>query len=319
VGTRGVGITRGWYVGYPLSNGLTGHTPVLPAEVAELLDVRSGEVVLDATVGLGGHASFFCQQLGPAGLLIGIDRDQSNLAVAGKHLEGLACQVKLIHANFADAGQVVKDLGHKEVDVLFADLGLSSTQLDQAERGFSFSTDGPLDMRMDPCEETATAADLVNRLREKELSDLIYLHSQERASRRIAKRICEARRDKRIVTTGRLAEVVAKAMGTDQWSRKAKIHPATRTFLALRMAVNDEMGSLDQLLADGPGLVRTGGRLGFISFCSTEDRRVKRAFLAHKREGVLEIITKKPVVAQQAERRNNPRSRSAKLRVAKRN
>jgi 16S rRNA (cytosine1402-N4)-methyltransferase len=292
-----------------------GHTPVLPREVGELLDVRETDTVLDATVGLGGHASLFAEKLGKEATLIGLDVDPANLEVARRRLAGAACRVELVHANFGEAASVLESIGAPRVDVVFADLGVSSTQLDDAGRGFSFQRDGPLDMRMDP-RLAVTAAELVNRLKERELSDLLYYNAQETASRRICRRICQVRRDGRITTTGRLAEIVAGALGVDPASRRAKIHPATRTFLALRMAVNDEIPRLQQLLAAGPDILKPEGRFGVIAFHSVEDKPVKTDFRRRKAEGIYRIVTKKPVVADARERRSNPRSRSAKLRVA---
>jgi 16S rRNA (cytosine1402-N4)-methyltransferase len=291
------------------------HTPVLPRAVSELLAVRAGETVVDATVGLGGHARGFADALGSGGTLIGLDVDPANLALAKQRLAKSDCRVELIQANFAELPGVLDSLGARPVDVLFADLGVASTQLDQPERGFSFQKDGPLDMRMDPRLEV-TAADLVNRLKERELSDLLYFNAQEFASRKIARRICAVRREGRITTTQRLAQIVASAVGVDPASRKAKTHPATRTFLALRMAVNDEVRCLDSLLAAAPAVLRPGGRFGVIAFHSVEDKPVKVAFRSGKNEGIYRILTKKPVVADPEERRRNPRSRSAKLRVA---
>jgi 16S rRNA (cytosine1402-N4)-methyltransferase len=199
--------------------------------------------------------------------------------------------------------------------VLFADLGVSSTQLEDASRGFSFQRDGPLDMRMDPRLEV-TAADLVNRLKERQLGDLFYHNAQEFRARRIARRICEARRDKRITRTGQLVRIVAGALGVDADSRRAKIHPATRTFMALRIAVNQEITNLESLLAAAPERLRPGGRIGIIAFHSVEDKPVKMDFRRRKNDGIYRIVTKKPVTADAEERRSNPRARSAKLRVA---
>ncbi|MCC7294047.1 MAG: 16S rRNA (cytosine(1402)-N(4))-methyltransferase RsmH [Phycisphaerales bacterium] len=298
-----------------MMEGSEGHTPVLIEEVCKLLDVHSGEVVLDATVGMGGHALRLGQMCGTGGRLIGLDRDPDALRVAGERLAGLACRVELRQADFRDAQGILAELGVEQVNVVLADLGVNSAQLADAERGFSFREDGPLDMRLDPTAKT-TAADLVNRLSEKELGDVIYFNAQEPASRRIARRIYEARRSGRVLTTGRLAHLVCEALGVNPDSRRSKIHPATRTFLALRMAVNDEMGSLDRLLQALPGMLAPGARVGLISFHSTEDRRIKRDFLKRRSEGLYRVVTKKPVVASDDERRSNPRSRSAKLRVA---
>ena len=294
-----------------------GHTPVLPREVSELLAVRPGETVVDATVGLGGHARLLAESVGRDGRLIGLDVDPANLEAAGGRLKDRGCRVELIHENFAELRAVLDSMGVDRVDVLFADLGVSSTQLDEAERGFSFNRDGPLDMRMDP-RLTDTAADLVNRLKERELSDLLYFNAQETLSRRITRRICSERREGRITSTGQLARIVARAVGVDPRSRKAKIHPATRTFMALRMAVNSEIPCLERWLDAAPDLLKPGGRIGVIAFHSVEDKAVKLNFRKRKAASIYQIVTKKPVVAGPAERRANPRSRSAKLRVAMR-
>lgn len=292
-----------------------GHTPVLVRAVSELLAVRQGEVVVDATVGLGGHARILAEALGSEGTLIGLDMDPANLDRARRTLADAGPRVELIHANFAELPSALASVGVATIDVLLADLGVSSTQLDEAQRGFSFQREGPLDMRMDP-RSTVKAADLVNRLSEKELGDLLYFNAQEFAGRKIARRICEVRREGRITTTTRLAEIVAGAVGVDPESRKSKIHPATRTFLALRMAVNEEIANLEALLEAAPSLMKPDGRVGVIAFHSVEDKAVKTTFRRGKNEGIYRIATKKPVVADEDERRSNPRSRSAKLRVA---
>jgi len=294
-----------------------GHTPVLPQEVCDLLAVQPGETVVDATVGLAGHARLFVEGVGSEGRLIGLDVDVDNLAAAKEKLKEAACRVHLVDANFSKIREALHTLGVDKVDVLFADLGVSSTQLDDPARGFSFRHDGPLDMRMDP-DLKVTAADLVNRLKERELADVLYHNAQETRSRKIAKWICNVRREGRITTTGRLAEVVAAAQGINPESRREKIHPATRTFMALRMAVNEEIPSLEALLDAAPDLLNPGGRIGVIAFHSVEDKPVKLDFRKRKTEKVYEIITKKPVIAGEAERKSNPRSRSAKFRVARR-
>ena len=291
------------------------HVPVLAEQVSTLLAIKAGETVVDATVGLGGHAALLAEGLGEEGLLIGLDVDPSNLEVARARLADCPCRVELARENFADLAGVLGSFGVKRVDVIFADLGVCSTQLADGSRGFSFQSDGPLDMRMDP-RLTTKAVDLVNRLKERELGDLIYYNAQEPGSRRIARRICEVRRQGRIKTTGQLAQVVAGALRVNPKSRKAKIHPATRTFQALRIAVNDEIGCLEKLLEAAPGLLSPGGRLGVIAFHSVEDKPVKLDFRKRKGEGVYRVETKRPIVADDAERRSNPRARSAKLRVA---
>lgn len=293
------------------------HIAVLCGPVSELLAPQPGEVVLDATVGLGGHAKMFAEAIGAAGVLIGIDVDPVNLTIAERALQDAPCRVVLRRENYVNLEKVLGWAGVDGVDVLFADLGMSSPQLDDPQRGFSFRADGPLDMRMDD-RLKKTASDLVNALRENDLSDLIYHNSQERFSRRIAKRICQARRDKRITTTSELVRVVCGAMNVDPDSRRSRIHPATRVFQALRIVVNDELGALSSLLEKAPDYVNPGGRVGVIAFHSLEDGLVKRDFRRRKTEGQYEIVTKRPVIADPEERAKNPRSRSAKLRVARR-
>ena len=298
-----------------VTEGPAAHTPVLLAEVCGLTKPVAGETVLDATVGLGGHARAIADRLGPTGLLVGLDVDASNLATAERTLEGVEPRVVLRRENFRDLDVVLAQAGIDGVDVLLVDLGISSAQLGDPARGFSFQSDGPLDMRMDE-RLGDKASDLVNRLGERDLADLLYYNANERASRRIAKAICRARRDQRITTTTRLVAIVAQALGVDPKSRRSKIHPATRTFQALRIAVNDELGALTELLEKAPRCLNPGGRLAAISFHSLEDRLVKRAFQQGRADGLYEIATTKPVVAGEDERRMNPRSRSAKLRVA---
>lgn len=293
-----------------------GHVPVLPRTVLDLLAPRKAETVLDATVGGAGHAHLLGEAIGSEGTLIGFDVDPSSLEMARERLADCDCRVELIQRNFGDIRAGLAQVGVGRVDVLFADLGVSSLQLDNAERGFSFQSDGPLDMRMDP-RLTTTAADLVNRTRERELADLFYYNTQEMASRRIARRICSARRDGRITTTGQLARIVVSALhGARSSSRWAKIHPATRTFLALRMAVNDEIGCLHALLDAAPDVLNPGGRIGIIAFHSVEDKPVKLDFRKRKGEEIYRIVTTRPVIADPEERRRNPRCRSAKFRVA---
>ena len=283
--------------------------------MCELLAVKPGEFVLDATVGAGRHAALLAASVGEGGTLLGLDVDVGSLALARESLASAPGRVLLERRSFAELAEALAEVGVDRVDVIFADLGLSSTQLDDPARGFSFSADGPLDMRMDDRLST-TAADLVNRLGEQELADLIYEYGQEHHSRRIARRICAARRDGRITRTRELADLVASATRVDPRSRRSRIHPATRTFQALRIAVNDELGALDALLALAPAHLNPGGRLGIISFHSLEDGRVKADFRRRKAAGLYTVSTKKPVTADQKERKANPRARSAKLRVA---
>lgn len=298
-----------------------GHVPVLLNEVLSLLDIdsdRPGLRVLDCTLGRGGHAAHIIPRIGPGGVYIGLDLDSDNLDDARGRLEPLAdqagVQLHLAHQSFAAAPAVLRELNIPGVDRVLADLGFASNQVDDASRGLSFKNDGPLDMRLDTQGPT-TAADLVNRLGEKELADVIYRFGEERLSRRIARKIVQARVDQPISTTSELAELCRRSYGPRGGGR---IDPATRTFQALRIAVNGELDALGALLRRLPGLLAGDGLVGIISFHSLEDRPVKRSFLEMAQQGVLERVTRKPVTATQEEQANNPRSRSAKLRVARR-
>ncbi len=298
------------------------HEPVLCEAVLSLAAPRPGEVVLDATVGHGGHAVLFARAIGAAGRLVGLDVDPASLSRARERLSAAAegadwPRVDLVRANFAEAGAVLDDLGIARVDVLLADLGVTTLQLLDPARGLTFAADGPLDMRLDE-RLPRTAADLVNGLSESELSDLLFFNSQERFSRRIARRICESRREGRIRTTSQLARIVCSAVRSAGHGGPERIHPATRTFLSLRMAVNRELENLEALLEAAPRRLAAGGRLAVISFHSGEDRIVKQNLLEETRAGVYDIATKKPVRPSSEEIRRNPRSRSAKLRVARR-
>ncbi len=281
------------------------HEPVLAAELLRLLDPKPGETWVDCTVGAGGHSRLIAERLVAAGRLIGIDRDPAMLELARSRLQGLP--VTLVHANFDRLTEVLADLRVERVGGVLADLGFASDQMDAADRGFSFRGHGPLDMRFDPT-TGATAADLLNTLSEAALADLFFEYGEERYSRRVARKVVERRATRPFETTTELAELLRRCV-----PRSGGIDPATRVFQALRIAVNDELGALDRLLAALPGVVTPGGRVGIISFHSLEDRRVKWAF---RTAGVWEPLTKKPVEAGDEELARNPRSRSAKLRVA---
>ncbi|MGQ9649115.1 MAG: 16S rRNA (cytosine(1402)-N(4))-methyltransferase RsmH [Phycisphaerae bacterium] len=296
------------------------HEPVLCGPLMAWTAPRLGEIVVDATVGHGGHACLLARAIGPTGRLIALDVDAYNLRRAKARLEraGLAeggPHIDLIRDNFANLGGVLDRLGVDRVDVIIVDLGVSTDQLLCAGRGLTFAETEPLDMRLDD-RLTMTAADLINSLSESQLADLIYSHSQERRSRRIARRICQARRDGPIRTTAELVRIVCSALGVSVHSRPGRLHPATRTFMALRMAVNRETENLTTLLKLAPTRLSPGGRIAVISFHSGEDRLVKRDFLARQRLGVYEVRTKKPIRPSDEEVSFNPRSRSAKLRVA---
>ena len=285
------------------------HVPVLADAVvagAEHLPHHNG-VLIDATLGGGGHSSLLLEKY-PGLRLIGLDQDATALAAATERLAPFGDRVTIVATNFVEYTPPVPAL------MVLADLGVSSPQLDVAERGFSFRLDGPLDMRMNPGSDAETAAQLIDRLEENALADLIYGNGEERLSRRIARRIKADLADQGPYEgTAALAYAVAGCYPPK--ARRGRIHPATRTFQALRIAVNDELAVLDRLLEQAPDWLEPGGLMGVISFHSLEDRRVKTAFVQDER---LQRITRKPVVATKAEEEVNPRSRSAKLRLAKR-
>ena len=297
---------------HPLPEPSARHVSVLPCEVVELLAPTPGQVLVDATVGAGGHARLLAERVAPTGRLIGLDQDAGMLDLARARLADLP--VTLIHANFERLPQVLRDLGIEAVDGVLADLGVCSDQLDEAARGLSFQQSGPLDMRLDP-RAGETAADLLRRLNERDLADLIYEYGEERFSRRIARKIVETRKHAPLEMTEQLAALVRQCVPRPK-GRRHTIDPATRVFQALRIAVNDELGALERLLGALPRWVRAGGRAAVISFHSLEDRRVKHTF---RNREVWQELTRKPVQASEEEQRDNPRARSAKLRAAIRN
>ncbi len=289
------------------------HIPVLVAEVVAILCPRPGGSYLDVTVGLGGHAEAVLRGSEPDGTLLGIDRDREALALAGQRLAPFGRRVTLLHGRYEALAELVGPGTH--FDGILFDLGASSLQLDRAARGFSFGQEGPLDMRMDQSSGEA-AADLVGRLSERELADLIFRWGEDRSSRRIARAIVEARRRSPIRTTTALAEVVARAIPRRAWPHR--IHPATRTFQALRIAVNDELTGLDHALETATSLLRSGGRIAAISFHSLEDRIVKQTWRRLGASGRMRILTKRPITPGESEASANPRTRSAKLRALER-
>jgi len=289
--------------------GPTQHVPVLVQEIVEWLRPAAGQVFVDGTLGGGGHTRMLAQAVEPGGLVIGVDRDSGAVERAAEALRGLP--VRLLHGNYSDVPELLAELNIAEIDGMVLDLGLSSDQLADRERGFSFQSDGPLDLRFDPT-RGEPAARLIERLSAEHLADLIYEYGEERFSRRIARRIVEARRTNPIRTAAELADVVRKSLPR---SRDERIDPATRTFQALRIAVNEELKWLDVALRRLPDCLRPGGRLAVISFHSLEDRRVKESFREDSR---LTVLTKRPLRASEQEIAVNPRSRSAKLRVAER-
>jgi 16S rRNA (cytosine1402-N4)-methyltransferase len=294
----------------------TGHESVLLHEVLFWLNPRPGGTIVDCTLGRAGHGLAIAERLGPDGLLLGLDVDLRNLEFAQPKLASAPCRVRLFHANFSELRDVLKQAGVAAVDGILADLGVSTNQLFEPEYGMSFAADMPLDMRLDP-RLKHSAADLVNHWRAEELANVLYQLAQERYSRRIARKIVEARRISPITSTGRLAELVRSAI-PKRGGAPERIDPATRTFLALRMAVNQEVENLQALLEAGPKLLKAGGRMAVISFQSMEDRLAKQAFRAHQEAGGFDVLTKKPISPGEEEIARNPRSRSAKLRVLER-
>lgn len=317
-----------------------GHLPVLIEPLLELfaphLNPNASQSMLDCTLGRGGHASILAQRLSPQSHYIGLDVDPENIAFSKDRLASVpdACAFTAVYSNFANASAAIAGQGVEKVDLLLADLGFASNQMDDPSRGFSFANDGPLDMRLDP-DLPQSAADLVNHLPAEELADIIYQYGEERLSRKIARKIVEERNHQPILTTETLARIVRHAYGPaannrnnnrggkgskankgSKGSKQGKsIHPATKTFMALRIAVNGELDVLDKLLSDLPALMKPNGVAAIISFHSLEDRRVKQAFLKLEHDELAKRLTRKPLIASDEEMRNNPRSRSAKLRA----
>jgi 16S rRNA (cytosine1402-N4)-methyltransferase len=289
------------------------HVPVLLQDAIQFLNVRAGGVIADCTLGLAGHAAEIARRLGPQGRLIGIDRDPEALALAKSRLDQLAAELGSQAPHITLIGEAFSSISsHVEpasLDGILADFGVSSLQIDEARRGFSFMADGPLDMRQDT-RSGSTAAQVVNEANERELADLIYEYGDERRSRRIARAIVRGRP---VTTTGQLSRIVASAAPA---MKQDKIHPATRTFQALRIYVNRELDEIRALLEAAPRLLKPSGRLVVISFHSLEDRIAKDILREYAHQGIMQALTKKPVTANEEETDRNPRSRSAKLRAA---
>ena len=294
-----------------------GHIPVLLQETLRLLSPVPGEVFLDGTTGAGGHAEEIARRLGPEGVLVCADADPRMLEAASERLRRFPA-VRLVRADYSDFERLREAAGGKTFDGMLLDLGISSLQLSDPSRGFSFREDGPLDMRRDPGSPVPTARDLLRRTNEKDLADLFFRFGEERFSRRIARAIVSARREEPIERTSQLADLVKRAIPRKAWPRD--IHPATRVFQALRIAVNRELESLARFLDGFPRHLSEGGRVAVISFHSLEDRMVKQAFRARStgEKAVLTVMTRKPVVPGADEIRENPRARSARLRAARR-
>jgi len=291
------------------------HRAALLQEAVTLLAPAPGMTIVDCTIGSGGHSLAILPRLLPDGQLIAIDCDAQALALARQRLTEFHPRVQFIHDNFRHLPEILKRLGVSAVHGILADLGLSSFHVDQAERGFSFLKEGPLDMRMDQRLAT-TAASLIQRLSERELAELIQTYGEERWARRIARRIVDARTRQPIRTTTQLARLVVEAIPAK--THHQRIHPATRTFLALRLAVNEELACLEGLLKALPDVLMPGGRAVIIAFHSLEDRLVKRAFQHGAKAGVFRMLTKKPIRPGAPEVAENPRARSARLRAVER-
>jgi len=292
-----------------------GHIPVMVQEVVKLLAPHPGATVVDCTVGAGGHSFAILPHLLPSGRLMAVDRDAEALTFARTRLADFSPQTIFVQDNFSRLPEILRHHGLSTVQGLVADLGLSSLQVDEAQRGFSFMKDGPLDMRMDHRDET-TAAQLVQRLSERELTTLLATFGEERWAGRIARRMVTMRSRHAIETTTQLARLIVEAVRSRRGSRR--LHPATRTFLALRIAVNEELGSLEALLRVLPEVLAPGGRAVVMSFHSLEDRLVKRAFREGAQAGQFRLLTKTPLRPSADEVAQNPRARSAKLRAVER-
>jgi 16S rRNA (cytosine1402-N4)-methyltransferase len=305
------------------------HLPVMRGEVLELLQCRPGNIYVDTTLGLGGHAWAILERIQPGGLLIGLDRDKESLEKASLHLQPFSGSIRLLHENFKNLPLVLNHLGMKPIDGILLDLGVSSYQMLLPERGFSFQSDSPLDMRMDRTQRL-TAADLVKDLTEEQLAGIIFRHGEERFSRRIAAAIVRAREAAPITRCSQLAEIVSHAI---RGRGRRTIHPATRTFQALRIAVNQEIEGLEEFFTNALPYLRPGGRLVAISFHSLEDRIVKRSFRMLSGQCVCErppelcicprqvqarIVTARALIPGEVELATNPRARSAKLRALER-
>jgi 16S rRNA (cytosine1402-N4)-methyltransferase len=299
--------------------GAVGHVSVLLKEAIDFLAIRRGGTYIDATLGLGGHSLEIAKRLGPQGHLIGFDKDTNAIELARQRLSGVGgdnrpggkSKITLLHSSYAEVPQHVPLAG---ADGLLADLGVNSLQFGDAARGFSFQAEGPLDMRMDPQGER-TADQVVNRMREEDLANVIYEFGEERRSRRIARAIVRARP---IRTTAHLAQVISAALRSMKHGAHQRIHPATTTFQAIRIFVNRELDDLKALMQAAPRVLKPGGRLVVISFHSLEDRIVKDALRDGAKSGIYNVLTRKPVTATEEEVDRNPRSRSAKLRAAER-
>ena len=289
------------------------HRPVMVEDVLDYLNLQSGQIILDCTVGGGGHASGILDKIKPDGFLIGIDKDMEILQTAKQALSKTTGKFKLYHADYSDIDEVLRQAEVDKVNGVLLDLGVSSLQFDQADRGFSFAKEAPLDMRMDRS-RGITAQNLIRRLSETELAELLWKYGEERWSRRIARAILKEKKGVGITSTRQLAAIVERVVPRG----KSKIHPATRVFQALRIVVNKEMDNLEIFLDKIYNYMASGARIVIISFHSLEDRIVKNKFIEKAKQNIFRVLTKKPITPREAEIMENIRSRSAKLRAAER-
>lgn len=295
------------------------HIPVLMGETISMLKISAGMVVVDGTLNAGGHSKVIAEYLGKDGVLVGIDRDEDALELARENLKDETCDVRIVHGNYRDIATILATENLDKADRILLDIGLSSRQLDVSGRGFSFKKDEPLLMTFerDSKECLFTAQDIVNEWDEENIADILYGYGDERFSRRIARGIIAAREIKKITTTHELVDIVSKSIPA--WYRHKKIAPATKTFQALRIAVNDELGALRDGIDKSIESLKPGGRLAIITFHSGEDRIVKHTFRKYDTDGIVKVLTKRPLGPSEEEIKENPRSRSAKLRVVKKN
>jgi 16S rRNA (cytosine1402-N4)-methyltransferase len=293
------------------------HTPVMLKEVLDYLNLKRGMTIVDATIGTAGHSQGILERISPGGRLIGIDRDQESLAIAKERLSNFSEACYFVHSNFIDIDDILKNLNIKNIDGILFDLGVSSFQLEDPERGFSFQNEGPLDMRLDRS-SYISAYDLINNLNEEEISSLIWAFGQERWHNRIAHLLVKERKQHPIATTLELSNIVLRAIPPRYRHRYYRIHPATRTFQAVRIAVNRELETLEMTISKAIELLNKKARICIISFHSLEDRIVKFSFRKLAYQSLINIITPKPQTSTYAQIEDNPSSRSSKLRVAER-
>ncbi len=293
------------------------HIPVMLGEIIDYLKLSCGQTIVDATLGTAGHSLEILKRITPGGRLIGIDRDQDSLVIARQRLSEFKNNCEFVHSNFVDLDKVLEKLGIAKIDGIVFDLGISSYQLKDAQRGFSFQEEGPLDMRLDRS-SYISAYDLVNNLNEDEISHMLWNFGQERWHNRIARLLVSERRNEPITTTKQLANLVMRAIPYRYRKSYYRIHPATRTFQAIRIAVNRELEILEEAIKKAVANLKKQASICVISFHSLEDRVIKHTFRALKSEGLIDIITAKPLTPMDSEIQLNPSSRSSKLRVAQR-